>query len=88
MNPRVKDVKPQDGYLLVLEFTNGESGVYDCAPLLEHGVFRELKDVAYFRRVRVEFGTVVWPNEQDICPDSLYLASRRDGAQTDPKRAF
>ncbi|MBI3183347.1 MAG: DUF2442 domain-containing protein [Myxococcales bacterium] len=78
MNPRVKHVTPLDGYRLKLQFTNGEWGVYDCTPLLEHGVFKELKDPSYFRQVRVEFGTVTWPNEQDICPDSLYMASHRD----------
>ena len=26
---------------------------------------------------RVEGGTVVWPHEQDICPDTLYEDSER-----------
>jgi hypothetical protein len=25
---------------------------------------------------KVEYGTVVWPHEQDICPDTLYLESK------------
>jgi len=77
MNPRVKTVKPLPGYRLQLTFTNGETGIYDCRPLLEFGVFRELEDDKYFRKVRVEGGTTVWPNEQDICPDTLYLDSER-----------
>lgn len=72
MNPRVIQVAPEPEYQLRLTFTNGESGVYDCRPLLDFGVFRELRDESYFRQVRVEGGTVVWPNEQDICPDTLY----------------
>jgi hypothetical protein len=51
--------------------------VYDCRPLLTFGVFGELKDEAYFRQARVVNGTVAWPHEQDICPDTLYLDSRR-----------
>ena len=72
MNPRVKTVVAQDNYKLEITFSNGEVGVYDCAPLLDFGVFTELRDDGYFRRARAESGTVVWPNEQDICPDTLY----------------
>ncbi len=77
MNPRVKDVKPLADYRLKVKFTNGEIGTYDCRPLLDFGVFRELEDKTYFRKVRVEGGTVVWPHEQDICPDTLYLDSEK-----------
>lgn len=77
MNPRVQKVVAMDGYKLELTFSNGEVGVYDCAPLLEFGVFRELQDISYFKRARVQGGTVVWPNEQDICPDTLYEDSKK-----------
>lgn len=78
MNPRVKDVRATEDYRLELVFTNGETGVYDCRPLLDFGVFQELQDKNYFRLVRVETGTVVWPHEQDICPDTLYLDAQKD----------
>jgi hypothetical protein len=77
MNPRVKSVKPSDDYRLELTFSNGETGTYDCRPLLDFGVFRELQDSTYFRQVRAENGTVVWPHERDICPDTVYLDSKR-----------
>lgn len=73
MNPRVKEVVALAGHRLRLTFANGEVGVYDCTPLLTFGVFRELADVRYFRKAAVAYGTVVWPNSQDICPDTLYL---------------
>ena len=75
MNPRVKNVKPMPGYRIELVFTNGEVGVYDCRPRLDFGVFRELKDDAYFRKAAAVNGTVMWPREQDICPDTLYMES-------------
>jgi len=75
MNPRVKSVKPIENYKLELAFTNGEVGIYDCSHLLDFGVFKELKDKQYFRRVKEFDGTVAWPHEQDICPDTLYLDS-------------
>jgi len=77
MNPRVKAVVPRDDYRLEITFTNGEIGIYDCAPLLDFGVFRELRDLGYFKRAAVSGGTVVWPHQQDICPDTLYEASEK-----------
>lgn len=75
MNPRVQSVSTISPYLLKLTFTNGEEGTYDCAPLLNFGVFKELSDSHCFKQASVLDGTVVWPHEQDICPDTLYLDS-------------
>jgi len=77
MNPRVKSVVAKDDYTLEIEFANGEVGVYDCAPLLDFGVFQELRAKNYFKEAKAAGGTVVWPNEQDICPDTLYEDSRK-----------
>ncbi|MCX6538736.1 MAG: DUF2442 domain-containing protein [Acidobacteria bacterium] len=77
MNPRVTSVVPESSYRLRLHFTNGEVGIYDCSPLLDFGVFKELRDPAYFRQVVAAGGTVVWPHDQDICPDTLYEDSHR-----------
>ena len=77
MNPRVKTVTPTDDYKLLLTFTNGEHGIYDCSPLLDFGVFQELREEGYFQQVTVVDGTVVWPHDQDICPDTLYLEASR-----------
>ena len=77
MNPRVRTVIATDSHQLEITFTNGEVGVYDCAPFLDFGVFQELRDIAYFKQARVEGGTVVWPHEQDICPDTLYEDSKK-----------
>ena len=80
MNPRVKTVTPTDDYKLLLTFTNGERGIYDCSPLLDFGVFQELREKDYFQQVTVVAGTVAWPHDQDICPDTLYLDAHREGA--------
>ena len=72
MHPRVQSVVPEAGYQLLLTFTNGETRRYDCTPLLQFGVFQELARTEYFTQVQVANGTVVWPHEQDICPDTLY----------------
>ena len=55
MNPRVAIVTiTKDDYQLEIEFTNGEVGVYDCALLLDFGVFRELRDIDYFKQARAK----------------------------------
>ena len=77
MNPRVKTVVATESHTLEITFSNGEVGVYDCAPLLDFGVFKELREVSYFKRARAEGGTVVWPHEQDVCPDTLYEDSKK-----------
>ena len=77
MNPRVKEVHPRENFTLFLVFRNGETGVYDCAPILGFGVFAELSDRDYFMRARVTGATVAWPHGQDICPDTLYQDSRK-----------
>ncbi len=80
MNPRVATVRPTADYHLELVFDDGDRRVYDCSHLLGFGVFRELREISYFKRARVLDGTVVWPHEQDICPDTLYLDSSPLGA--------
>ena len=76
MNPRVKEVTTTDDYKLILTFKNDEQGIYDCSDLLDFGVFKEFKDINYFKQAFVEYGTVIWPHGQDICPDTLYLDSK------------
>jgi hypothetical protein len=77
MNPGVIAVVAKNDYKLEITFSNGETGIFDCAPLLDFGVFTELRNLSYFQQARVEGGTVVWPHEQDICPDSLYEDSMK-----------
>ena len=83
MNPRVISVKPTDDYKLILTFSNGEVGVYDCSSLLDFGVFKELRDIKYFKQAKVVFGTVSWPHDQDICPDTLYMKSEKKTEETE-----
>ena len=68
---KVVSVKPLEGYKLRLTLSDGRSGIFDVLPYLEMEVFRELKDPQYFCRVYVDYGTVVWPHEQDIAPDTI-----------------
>jgi hypothetical protein len=64
-----------DDFSLDLEFNDGSFKRFDARPYLNYEVFRELTDINYFRQVRLAFGTVQWPHEQDISPETLYLES-------------
>ena len=68
-------VTPNDDFSLDLKFDDGSVKRFDARPYLDHEVFRELKDLNYFKQVSLAFGTVQWPHEQDISPETLYLES-------------
>lgn len=72
---RVTDAKALEPYKVLLTFTNGEQRIFDASPYLDFGVFNALKDPAFFARVRPCMGTITWPNEIDLCPDTLYQES-------------
>jgi hypothetical protein len=67
----VKRVLPMENYQIYVELQDGREGLFDMKPYLDHGVFKELKDKAYFSRVDVVLGAVTWPHEQDIAPETL-----------------
>ncbi len=73
MNPEVKKAEPLDNYKLKVIFSNDETKEFDVSPFLDKGIFNELKDKSYFKQVRVAFGSVEWPNEQDFSKDTLYM---------------
>ncbi len=75
MNPRIIKVETLQNYKLLLEFANGEMKIFDMNEYLDLGVFKELKEVNYFNKVKVGNGSIYWPHEQDLCPDTLYLDS-------------
>lgn len=72
LGPRVIEVVPNDGYELLLTFNNGEKRKFDAHQILDMKAFAPLKNVSFFKSVKVEFGTVVWPHDIDYCPDTLY----------------
>ncbi len=75
MNPRVKDVVPNDDYTVNITFENGEEKVFDVTPYLNKGIFKELKYPNIFKSVKPFMGSIQWKNGQDFCPDTLYLSS-------------
>ena len=69
---RILEAKPLGGYRVELKLTDGRVVERDLGPMLVGPVFAEIRnDEARFREIRVEGGTVVWPNGADLCPDVL-----------------
>lgn len=76
INPRVQNVTPTIDYQLIIKFTNGEEKIFDMKPYLDKGVFKALNDVAVFTTAHTAWGTVVWNEDIDMSPDTLYLDSK------------
>ena len=77
MNPRVKDVSPNNDYTINITFDNGEERIFDVSPYLDKGIFKELRDMNVFKSVKPVMGSIQWKHGQDFCPDTLYLSSNR-----------
>jgi len=71
MIPDVIDFEILSEYRIRVTLSNGKTGIFDVKPYLDKGIFTELKDHGYFRRARIEFGTITWPNEQDFSPETI-----------------
>jgi hypothetical protein len=73
------EAKPLGGCLVRVRFEDGTVAEVDLSHVLDYGgVFEPLRDPEYFRRLRAdrEAGTIVWQNDADIAPESLYAAAQ------------
>ena len=86
---KITAVRANENFTLTLDFDNGESRLFDCAPLLKPGtVFEPFIKLENFKRVYLDEdhcvswdidpnvdSKVVWSNKVDICPDGCYIDS-------------
>lgn len=68
---KVIKVNANNDYTLSVELSDGRSGSFDVKPYLEKGIFKELKDKNYFKRVKPFFCGIIWPNQQDLSADTI-----------------
>jgi hypothetical protein len=84
--PLLLEAKPTSGYGVWVRFGDGIAAEVDLSYLPGlGGVFEPMQDVEFFRQVEAdrEAGTIVWPNEVDIAPETLHaLASEAASART------
>lgn len=69
---RTTSVEVIGDHRLRVTFDNGAEGEVDFSRHRWNGVFAPLKDPAYFAQVQLGLGTIVWPNEVDVDPETLY----------------
>jgi Protein of unknown function (DUF2442) len=83
--PQLIEARPLDRYTVHVRFEDGTTADVDLSYLLDYGgVFEPLRDLDYFTRLRAdaEAGTIVWPNDADIAPETLYAHARRRATVT------
>jgi Protein of unknown function (DUF2442) len=81
--PLLIEATPTDGYMVHVRFEDGLAADVDLAYLVDYGsVFEALRELEYFRQLRADAdaGTIVWPNEADIAPETLYAHAQRCAA--------
>lgn len=71
----VISVKTRDDYTLELVFENGEKRIFDMKPLFDKKPFAKLLNSPLFFKASVQYGTVVWPGNIDIAPETLWTRS-------------
>lgn len=70
---RVKSVEPEEGFIVNMRFTDGSLRKINLESYLHGPIFEAIRnDPSLFRAMKVEEGTITWPNGADIDPDVLY----------------
>lgn len=71
----VKNVKPLKEYKLLLTFEHGTKKIFDMKPYLKYPMYKPLADVSVFNAVCTNGQTVVWNDDIDIAPETLFEKS-------------
>lgn len=72
----VIQVEARDDNTLIITFENKVKRRFDMTPYLEKKPFKKLKALPLFKRASVANGTVVWPGNIDIAPETLWDLSQ------------
>ncbi len=82
---KVISVEAIDNHKLRVLLSNNKRGIFDVSPYLDKGIFRELRDPQYFWQVRLAYGGVMWPHEQDFSAETIEYELQREQS---PQRAW
>lgn len=75
MFPKLLEVQAKTLYQLFLRYGDGTNGIVDVSYLAGRGVFKQWDVDGLFFKVAIdkETGALVWNENLDLDPDSLYL---------------
>jgi hypothetical protein len=70
----VKKVQYLEEYKIKLSFNDKSVKIIDLEKMLKNAknMFLPLKNTDYFKQVKCDGTTIIWPNGVDLCPDVLY----------------
>jgi hypothetical protein len=85
----IKEIVKVESYKITLKFSTGEVLIVDLAEKIQewgsspNSKFGELKKHEVFSQVKLdrEFGSLMWDNGIDLCPDVLYDLSGENKKQ-------
>lgn len=80
---RITDFSIVAPYVLRVVFEDGTEQTINFEPVLYGHYYRPLRDMTLFNQVRLdpEIHTLVWPNDADFDPATLYYWNDGDGAE-------
>lgn len=68
---------PRPEYKVAVTFSNGECGVFDFKPYLAFPCYAPLLEQKTFAKVIAAHGTLMWPGEIDIAPETVWAETIR-----------
>jgi hypothetical protein len=68
-------VKPLQNFELDLSYADGSQRRFDMKPLLAIKPWNKIAALPIFTQAKVAYGTVVWPSDIDIAPETLIMDS-------------
>ena len=79
MIQKILDARYINAFKVYIRFADGTEGELDLEDELYGEVFEPLKNVQFFKKVKVhpDFHTLCWPNGADIAPEFLYEKARK-----------
>ena len=72
----VISVEPRKNNTLSLIFENNEKRIFDMTSYLNKKPFNVLKNSPLFMKAKIAYGTVIWPGNIDIAPETLWDYSK------------
>ena len=69
-------VKATSDYQLIVTFEDDQQRHFDMEPYINQPPWNRLQEEQIFTQAHVQNGTVVWPGNIDIDPETLYEYSR------------